>query len=135
MFRPFQTLSCRHLVPSLQRCRGAANSMPLADLTVGCPSVGAVVTDFNKHFFDTTFHSQLDTNSSVEAVTSAALIAARALHDLASGTGVTKELKASTLYVVAHCTDCVVITCLCCTVVCLMMAQWQSGTAAGSVLV
>ena len=110
-------------VSSLQPCQGAANGMPPGDLAIGSPSAGVVVADFNKHFLDSTYHSQLDTNSSVDAVMSAALIAARALHDLASGPGSTKELKASVLFVIARFTNRLLHHILCCTFICLKVTQ------------
>ena len=87
------------LQAALPRCRR------LHELVTGLTHAGVVVADFNKRFMDSTYHSQLDTNSSVEAVTSAALVAARALHDLASGEGATKELKASSVLGIAHFTS------------------------------
>ena len=77
----------------------------LHELVTGFTHAGVVVADFNKRFLDSTYYSQLDTNSSVEAMTSAALVAARALHDLASGQGSTEELKASSVLVIAHLTS------------------------------
>lgn len=51
------------------------------------PSIaGIVMADFDAHFRTPFFQSRLDANISVEAVTSAALVAARALHALAWGT-------------------------------------------------
>lgn len=79
------------LQAALPRCRR------LHELVTKFTYTGVVVADFNKRFLNSTYHSQLDTNSSVEAMTSAALVAARALHDLASGQGSTQELKANTL--------------------------------------
>ena len=56
---------------------------------------GLVLADFNKHFLGSTYQSQYDTNISAQAVTSAALVAARALHEIASGGRGASELKAS----------------------------------------
>ncbi|CAL5224917.1 g7683 [Coccomyxa viridis] len=54
---------------------------------------GLVLTDFNKHFLGSTYQGQHDTNISAQAVTSAALVAARALHEIASGGRGASELK------------------------------------------
>lgn len=56
---------------------------------------GLVLADFNKHFLGSTFQSEQDTHISADAVTSAALVAARALHEIASGGRGASELKAS----------------------------------------
>lgn len=50
------------------------------------PSVaGAVLADFDSRFINPYYQSHLDTNVSSDALTSAAIVAARALHDLAYG--------------------------------------------------
>ena len=54
---------------------------------------GVVLADFNKHFLDGTYQSQQDVNISVEAVTSAALVTARALHKIASGSKGPTEIE------------------------------------------
>jgi hypothetical protein len=54
---------------------------------------GVVLTDFEKHFLGGTYQGQQDVNISVEAVTSAALVAARALHQIASGGEGATEIK------------------------------------------
>ena len=87
------------LQAALPRCRR------LPELVTGFTHAGVVVAEFNKRFLDSTYHSELDTNSSVESMTSAALVAARALHNLASGQGSTQELKASSVLVIAHFTS------------------------------
>ena len=56
---------------------------------------GLVLADFNKHFLGSTFQSEQDTNISADAVTSAALVTARALHEIASGGREASQLKAS----------------------------------------
>jgi len=56
-------------------------------------AAGVVLADFNKHFLDSSYQSQQDVNISVESVTSAALVAARALHEIASNGKSTPELK------------------------------------------
>ena len=59
------------------------------------PHAGLVLADFNKHFLGSTYQSQQDRSISADAVTSAALVAARALHEIASGGKGASELKAS----------------------------------------
>ncbi len=67
---------------------------PLASPTLYL-CAGLVLADFNKHFLGSMYQSQHDTNISAQAVTSAALVAARALHEIASGGSKASELKAS----------------------------------------
>ena len=56
-------------------------------------AAGVVLADFNKYFLDSSYQSQQDVNISVESVTSAALVAARALHKIASDGKGAPELK------------------------------------------
>ena len=109
-----ETSSHSELQAALPRC------CKLHDVLIGLTCAGVVVADFNERFLDSTYHSQRDTNSSVEAVTSAALVAARALHDLASGEGFTEELKASAVFVIAHFTNAPLHDALYCTCRCFM---------------
>ncbi len=46
---------------------------------------GVVLEEFNTHFINPFYHSRLDVNISIEAVTSAAIVLARALHETAYG--------------------------------------------------
>ena len=96
------------------------------DMATGLTCAGVVVADFNKRFLGRTYHSQLDSNTSVEAMTSAALVAARALHDLASGQVSTEELKASTLFLTAHFTSHLLQQNLCCFIFVLRCGQHQN---------
>lgn len=58
------------------------------------PSIsGVVLEEFNTHFISPFFQSRLDANISAEAVTSAAIVAARALHETAYGTSEVPPLK------------------------------------------
>jgi nicastrin len=58
------------------------------------PSIsGVVLEEFNTHFINPFFQSRLDANISAEAVTSAAIVAARALHETAYGTSEVPPLK------------------------------------------
>ena len=60
-----------------------------------------LLADFNKHFLDSSYQSQQDVNISVESVTSAALVAARALHEIALDGKGAPELKV--ILVPSHC--------------------------------
>lgn len=46
---------------------------------------GVVLEEFNTHFINPFYQSRLDVNISIEAVTSAAIVLARALHETAYG--------------------------------------------------
>ena len=46
---------------------------------------GVVLEEFDTHFINPFYHSRLDANISIEAVTSAAIVLARALHETAYG--------------------------------------------------
>lgn len=55
--------------------------------------VGVVLADFDRHFMGATYQSERDANISMEVLTSAALVAARALHEIASGGKGAPQLK------------------------------------------
>lgn len=54
---------------------------------------GVVLGDFNTHFINPFYQSHLDANVSIDAVTSAAVVAARALHETAFGGSEVPPLK------------------------------------------
>ena len=54
---------------------------------------GVVLEEFNTHFINPYYQSRLDANVSIEAVTSAAIVAARALHETAYGGSEVPPLK------------------------------------------
>lgn len=58
------------------------------------PSIaGVVLGDFNTHFTNPFYQHRLDANISINAVTAAAIVSARALHDVAYGSLPVPQLK------------------------------------------
>ncbi|CAL8470795.1 g10337 [Coccomyxa elongata] len=71
---------------------------------------GVVLEEFNTHFINPFYHSRLDINISIEAVTSAAIVLARALHETAYGGSEVPLLKVTRTAV--HATVAALVECL-----------------------